>query len=89
MAKKVALCLIILMAAMTLDFLRQEVFAWMDSRSRRESNFYDTKAPAFAALPGGTPSGATPDTRLGAYPYPPGSQRYQLFLPYMQKPETP
>lgn len=88
MAKKIALGLLVLLAALTVDFLRQEVFAWMDSRLGGGTTFCNFPEPAGGTLPAGMPSGMAPEDNgeLGAYPAPPASPRQKLFLPCVARP---
>jgi hypothetical protein len=83
MAKKIVLGLLVLLAALTVDFLRLEVFAWMDSRLSGGTTFYNSPEPAGGTLPAGMPSGVAPEDNggMGAYPAPPASPRQKLFLP--------
>jgi hypothetical protein len=88
MAKKIVLGLLVLMAAFTVDFLRLEVFARMDSRLSGGTTFYDSIEPAGGTLPAGMPSSVTPEDNggIGAYPAPPASPRQKLFLPCVVRP---
>jgi hypothetical protein len=88
MDKKIVLGLLALMGALTVDFLRQEVFAWRDSRLSRGTPFDNSQAPAGGTLPAGMPSGVAPEDNggMGAYPAPPASPRQKLFLPCVVRP---
>ena len=88
MAKKIALGMLVLMGALTVDFLRLEGFAWMDSRLSRETAFHNSQAPAGGTPPARRPSGVAREENggVGAYPAPPASPRQKLFLPSVARP---
>ncbi len=85
MAKKIALGLLVLLAALTVDFLRQEVFAWMDSRLGGGTTFCNFPEPAGGTLPAGMPSGMAPEDNGSWAPTPhlPQARGRNCFCPVL------
>jgi hypothetical protein len=85
MAKRIVILLIIVMAAVALDLLRQEVFAWMGAGEARKTT--SQNSIEFASWRPSLPvkSGIAASSGLGGYP-PPRGQNSRLFLPSISKP---
>jgi hypothetical protein len=84
MARKVVVFLIIILAALTLDFLRQEVFAWMDPCGDQKATSQNSGGLASISSASGRTSG-TLSPAIGAYP-PPDQPGLILYLPLVSKP---
>ncbi|MBI5585998.1 MAG: hypothetical protein HY892_19475 [Deltaproteobacteria bacterium] len=82
MAKKIVVFLIMVMAALTIDLLRQEVFAWMAPYGDRGATYqYSTSKTGSPGMKSVTPLNSL------AVPYPPPDRPGRiLYLPLVSNP---